>query len=70
VNDISDTRDAIMDAQQEVIVAIAEAKEKYTRPDRLLKLAIDTATMPEEGWGLVDDETKQGIVEVLHGQEG
>ena len=66
--DVSDTRDAILDAQAEVMEAIAEAQEEWTRPDRLLKLAIDTATMPEEGWELVDDETKQGIVEVLHGK--
>jgi len=65
--DIAEVRDAIMEAQAFTQKAILETVDQFTFPDKLLGLAVQTAIMPDEAWKLIDQETKDAIVEVLSG---
>ena len=64
--DIAVVRDALMEAEIDVGEILAEVEAEWTAPDDMLRLAMVVASMPEDAWGLVDEETKAGISEVLN----
>jgi hypothetical protein len=64
--DISDTRDAFLEAQADVAEVMAEVLDEFNRPDLLLQLSVMMGQMPDGAWDLVGDETIDKIVEVLH----
>lgn len=63
--DVSDVRDAIMQAQAEVQEAVAEAIAEFYKPDLELALAIKARAMTGEEWQLVDDDTRQATMDLL-----
>lgn len=63
-----DARDAIVLATTTVEDLVAEIMAEWTKPDDLLRLAIGAATLPDEDWNYVSDETIQGIGEVFNGR--
>lgn len=63
--DVMDARDAIQMAETTVNDLLAEIMAEWQRPDEMLKLAIGAATLPDEDWDYVSDETIQGIGEVF-----
>lgn len=63
---IADERDAIMEADIEVGEVWAEVEAEWNAPDDKLRLAMAVMAMPEDAWALVDDDTKNGIEEVLN----
>ena len=64
--DISDVRDAYLEAQADVAEVMAEVLAEFNKPDDMLKLAMVMGQMPDEAWDLVLDETIDKIAEVLH----
>lgn len=60
-----DARDAIVLATTTVEDLVADIMAEWTKPDEMLRLAIGAATLPDEDWDYVSDETIQGIGEVL-----
>lgn len=60
-----DARDAIVLAETTVNDLVAGIMAEWTKPDDMLRLAIGAATLPDEDWDYVSDETIQGIGEVL-----
>jgi hypothetical protein len=54
-----------MDAEAMMDEVIAEVEAEFYKPDLQLQLALMVDMMPEDAWGLVDDDTKDRIMEVL-----
>jgi hypothetical protein len=65
VSNIADLRDDWMDAEAMMDEVIAEVEAEFYKPDLQLQLALMVDLMPEDAWGLVDDDTKYRIMEVL-----
>jgi hypothetical protein len=65
VSNIADLRDDWMDAEAMMDEVIAEVEAEFYKPDLQLQLALMVDMMPEDAWGLVDDDTKDRIMEVL-----
>ena len=63
--DVADVRDAIMEAEALVTSVIDETIQEFNRPDQLTELAMMVEMMPDDAWDLVDDETKDKVMEVL-----
>ena len=63
---VTDARDAMLGVEAEVASVLAEVEEEWTRPDMVMKLALSVAMMPPEALALLDDDTKNGIAEVLN----
>lgn len=64
---IADERDAVMEADLLVAEVWQEVEREWNEPDDKLRLAMAVMSMPEDAWALVDDDTKNGIEEVLSG---
>lgn len=64
---IADERDAVMEADLLVAEVWQEVESEWNEPDDKLRLAMAVMSMPEDAWALVDDDTKNGIEEVLSG---
>lgn len=63
-------RDVMMEAEAELGDIVAETLEEWQRPDRLLQLAMNAATMPPDRWALVPPGDRSKILEVFDGKKG
>ena len=63
---VADARDALMYAQTMTAEIVMEVMGEWYRPDDEVKLAMYAAATPPEAWDYVDDDTMNGIAEVLN----
>ena len=63
--DIADLRDFVMDAEALSQEVLSEVEAEFYKPDLQMQLAMMVDMMPEDAWGLVDEDTKDRIAEVL-----
>jgi hypothetical protein len=64
--DSIDVKDAMLDAEEEVNAIFPEFYMEYSQAELELQLAIKAASMPDDAWALVDQQTKDGVMEVLN----
>ncbi len=69
MTDTAEIRDAFMLARAKINDALMTAYTRFFAPDMELQIRLQSLQLPPEVEALLDEDTKQKIVEVLHGKK-